>query len=346
MPEVAEKQETRIDPDLEGSIQAKGLVHVPSVGTVARDAYDPRQVGLLEDLCKGAPAPVFNQFLELSIRYGLDPFMGQIWLAKMQGENAAQGGWVVMVGRDGLLAYANRQGDFLGLRSGVVYAADDFEAWEDEETEQPKVIHKRHWVVAKDKDGKVKTDDDGVPIKVRGKLLGAWAIAQRQGRIPSYWFAEYAQYLPKSASKREKGPWSQYDDGMIAKCAHSTALRLLYSVTGLVVAEEVSEKIVQQHRLKDGEGEAEWGDDAELGARLRALFAAANEIEQGRWLPKKIAVTLRGKTDDEREGIAAELAAWITSHGGDLPAPIVAEPDEVVDEADFTVLDDPERPEG
>lgn len=312
-----------------------GLARVP-VGTVARDSFDARQVGLLQDLAKGAPPQVFNQFLELSARYELDPFMGQIWLAQMGGQNGANGGWVVMVGRDGLLAMANRAPDFKGLRSGVVYSADVFKKWEDEDTNETKVKHESRWVNAKDDDGKP-VRAEGTAVKTRGKILGAWALVYREGRMPTYWFAEYDQYLPKSEAKREKSPWSQYDDAMIAKCAQSTALRMAFSISGLVVAEEVSTRIISAGVQTLGTPqEIDWGGDGQLAARLMVLFDKCNEMESGSWLPAKIRVTLRDKSDDQRLILAQELEDWIVGHGGEVPETPLVEEGEVVSDADTT----------
>lgn len=312
-------QEEVVAPDGEEVVVPGSALARVSVGTVARDSYDPRQVGLLKDLAKGAPPPVFEQFLELSARYELDPFMGQIWLAQMSGQNGANGGWVVMVGRDGLLAMANRSPDFMGLRSGVVYSADVFKKWEDEETNETKIKHESRWQIAKDDNGTT-IRAEGAPLKTRGKILGAWALVYRHGRMPTYWFAEYDQYLPKSEAKREKGPWSQYDDAMIAKCAQSTALRLSFSISGLVVAEEVSTRVIQAGVQAIGTPqEIDWGGDGEIAARLMVLFDKCNEIETGAWLPAKIRVTLRGKNDEQRLLLVQELEAWIVEHGHEVP---------------------------
>jgi hypothetical protein len=85
------------------------------------------------------------------------------------------------------------------------------------------------------------------------------------------------------------------------------------------------------------EGEPEWGDDPLLAAWLLALFAQANEIEDGVWLPKKVKLALKGRTQPEREEFAVGLAAWITEHG-QVPAERPVETEQVADE-DVVVLD-------
>jgi hypothetical protein len=325
--------------EAQNGTDAQEVALVPrSITQPARAAYDPRQVGLLKALSGGAPEPVFNQFLELSVLLDLNPFLGEIWLARMSGRDGEQGGYTVMVGRDGLLKNANRQGDFGGMRSAVVYSADEFDVWDDEETGHTKVKHVRHWVDAKDEQGEPILDS-GVPRKTRGMLLGSWALVAREGKPPTYFFAEYAQYLPRSQAKRDKTPWSQFDDAMILKCSQSTALRMGYSVTGVVSADEVPFQTSQPG--VGGEpvaGDVEWGDDAYLQQRLAALFAKANEIEPGEWLPKKIEVALQGKTDEQREALAEKIEGWIRERGGEVPVVPVPE-EEHVEDADFEVID-------
>lgn len=310
-----------------------------SVAVAARDAFDPRQVGLLAALAPGAPQPVFNQFLEACVRYELDPFMGQIWLARMAGQDGATGGWVVMVGRDGLLAVANRsrddagEKDFLGIDGDVVYSNDTFK--KRNTPEGPQVEH------------------EVTNVADRGEMVGAWAICSRRGRTPTYFFASYKQYLPKSEAKQKKSPWAQYDDAMILKCAQSVATRLSFSITGLVVAEEVIERIQPGTTTESGEsvaGRIDWGQDEQLKARLATLFAKVNEMQPGKWLPRKVELALQGKNDAERNQLADELESWITERGGEVPVifdagpPPTTEVDGVeVEEADFTPLDGDER---
>lgn len=69
----------------------------------------------------------------------------------------------------------------------------------------------------------------------------------------------------------------------------------------------------------DDGGPVEYGDDPLLAAWLIALFAAANDLEPGIWLPKKQKLALKDKTQDEREELALAVAGWIEERGGDVP---------------------------
>lgn len=99
---------------------------------------------------------------------------------------------------------------------------------------------------------------------------------------------------------------------------------------GSVYVPDEADEIAYSERLKlvngapaetrqdDGVG-IEYGDDPLLAAWLIALFAAANEIEPGVWLPKKVKLTLKGQTQEGRELLAGELARWVEDRGGVVP---------------------------
>lgn len=82
------------------------------------------------------------------------------------------------------------------------------------------------------------------------------------------------------------------------------------------------------------EEQADYGSDPALASWLVALFAAANEVEAGVWLPKKVAMTLKGKTQEEREQFAQQLAAWIGEHDAVVPE----RPGEEIEDADFETI--------
>lgn len=91
------------------------------------------------------------------------------------------------------------------------------------------------------------------------------------------------------------------------------------------------------------DGGIEYGDDPALAAWLVALFAAANEIEDGVWLPKKVRLALKGKEQSERETLAGEVVAWIEERNGIVPSR--PEPEEEIEDAvvvdPSAVSDDP-----
>lgn len=98
---------------------------------------------------------------------------------------------------------------------------------------------------------------------------------------------------------------------------------------------------VEQEERRPDEG-PDYGDDPELAAWLLMLFAATNHTEPGRWLPKKIELALKGKTQEQREELAAELVAWLEGAGVIPPErPVPINLDDEHEEVEGMIVDDP-----
>lgn len=293
------------------------------VGVAVRKQYDPSQVALIKDtVARGASDAELAMFLELSKRYELDPFAGQIWFTKMPGSNGESGRPAIIVGRDGFLTIANRHPDFEGFDSDVVRKNDTFRM-ERGPNNEPVVTH---------------TYSGGTDE--RGDIVGAWCIVYRTGRRPRYFFAPYDEYVPKNERKLRYSPWGTQPSVMIEKCAITTALRLAFNITGLIGEEEASNVLLRDQSPTEN---FEYAEDPWLAARLASLFEAANELKEGAFRPAKIRLMLRGKTDAERLQVADELCAWIEQHGGVVPEPpeqASAEPEEGEQEAEVIVPED------
>jgi phage recombination protein Bet len=272
-----------------------------SIAERMRGEFDPGQVELIRNtVAKDASPAELGMFLELCKRYELDPFAGQIYCAKMRNENGEGGRVQIIVGRDGFLSIANRHPDFEGFDSDVVREKDTFKMRRGEGN-APIVTH----------------EYEGGAVQ-RGKIIGAWAIVYRAGRRPRYFFAHLHEYQPKNERKLKFSPWGSQESVMIEKCAITTALRLAFNITGLIGEEEASRQLADENA--PAPGEIEWADDdTQVGEYLRALFAAANEARPDSFLPKKQAMMLRGKSDDERWVLAQELAEFVRTNGGTVP---------------------------
>lgn len=262
--------------------------------------------------------------LQLAARYKLDPFAREIWAVPTRGKNGERKGTLILVGRDGLLAVAERHRTFRGFRNLPVYENDEF-SYEAEPREMPDgtFSHVRH---------SFKVTED------RGKLLGAWAEAYRKDRPAVFFYAPLEQYFPKSEKKAEYSPWSTTLDVMIAKCALATSLRLAFRISGLYLEEEMEQ--ARRHEPDRG-GEyvgPDYGDDPVVEARLRQLFAAAEEAQPGSWLPGKVNVTLSQlESHEDRVALMAYLEQFILDRGGEVPLADVIESELAVDQ-ESTVL--------
>jgi hypothetical protein len=148
-----------------------------------------------------------------------------------------------------------------------------------------------------------------------------------------------------------RAAWMKTPEVMCRWRALSQLGRFLFSDLfrgGSIYTPDEAEEAAYSERIRDGgrqpgtpvengDEEADYGDDPELAARLIALFAAANEIQAGVWLPKKVRLAVNGKTQAEREKVAAEVEKWIEDHGGEIPdfRPV----ESTTEEAEFEVMD-------
>jgi phage recombination protein Bet len=269
---------------------------VTTIATVARTAFEPYQRGLIRHtVAKDCTDAEFEMFLELCVRYELDPFAREIWAAKMGGSDGEGGGRVtILVGRDGLLKVARRTGAYEGMDADVVRENDHFK---------------------KLKTGEIEHEYEGGPEK-RGAIVGAYAKVYRSGERPTYFFAPWEDYFPKSERRQKKTPWGAQRAAMILKCAQSLALRLAFSITGVVGEDEMTPQMTAKAAAAR---EIDWGFDPWIEQRLKDLFAAANATRMDAFRPAKQRVMLHDKTDEERRAIIEDLVQFIEEHGGTVP---------------------------
>lgn len=274
----------------------------------ARDGFDTKTVALIKQtVAKDVSDAELGLFLELSARYQLDPFAKEIWAVKNPGRNGGgQGSVLIIVARDGLLKIANRTPGFMGIPGDVVCEKDTFRK-RITETGTPVVTHEYA---------------EGPPgSEARGEIIGAWAMALRQGRTPTYFFAPLAEYFPKSESKAKFSPWASQKSAMILKCAQSVALRQAFSITGVLGEGE------EARAAEVGEAPAVADDGiptdlpTEIVLRARADFQAARDAGIDPWRPAKVRATLLGLSDEEVQQFLGELEGRIAEAGGRVPDP-------------------------
>lgn len=254
--------------------------------------------------------PALPAFLAFCAQWQLDPFAGQIWLIKQKGRDGeGRDRYRPAAGRDGFLAIANRQSDFIGVVGDVVRANDIYGVkWEEDEKNggmKPNITHEYEQRPAQGEEEERKT---------RGVIMGAWARVDRRDRSPQYFFAP----LDEHVRDKSKSAWS-YTSAMILKSAYSMALRLTYSITGAVPIDEMhgdnsigaSETeghdvgAITSDEVIDAEGTLH--DNPELAERLKDAVAIANEQEPGSWLPAKLQMMLRGREEDGVEALIAQI---------------------------------------
>lgn len=179
-------------------------------------------------IAKGATDDELKMFLYLANKYGLDPFAKEIWFIKrVKKAKDHKGQWdyprlpngevdytgaetTIMTSRDGYLKIAQQSPDYDGLIAFVVKEGDDFYI----DADEYKVHHR------------FGTD--------RGKIIGAWARCDREGRKPQLTFVDFSEY------NTGKGVWEKYPSSMIQKVAETFVLKRQFNISGLVTQEELN----------------------------------------------------------------------------------------------------------
>ena len=290
----------------------------------ARTRFQAEQVAVIRDtVAKDCSEAELHMFLEIAVRHGLDPFLGEIYAAKMGGQDGAGGRVTIMVPRDGFLAVAQRSGELESLDGDVVRVNDEFK-------------------VSRRPDGSREVEHSY--SKDRGEIAGAWAIVKRRDRTPMFFYAPIEEYLPTSEKKLKYSPWSRQASAMILKCAESNALRKAFSITGVAGAEEMQKQMIEGP-TGSPEPETEWGEDPTVAEMVKAYFDRVNELQPGAYKPAKVRVMLRGLDDDERRRLVESLGEEIEALGGSVPDPPDFDEDENVTDAEVVeeVEDEPEE---
>jgi len=205
-------------------------------------------------VAKGATDTELKMFLYIARRYGLDPFLKEIWFYKRPNKNGGHD-TVIQTSRDGLLSIAMRDPNYRGFIGGVVREGDIFEFNADQGT-----IKHRFGVK-------------------RGKILGAWATAYHAKRMPVSCFVDFDEYRQETLS------WRKYPSAMIQKVAEAFVLRRQFNIHGLYIPEEMSMNDTQEEYSAINMLPQNQAEDEETGDRPNAdedieLMPEGNEEDQ------------------------------------------------------------------
>jgi len=171
------------------------------------DGFNAEQIAVIHNtIAKGTTANELAYFLMVCRSVNLNPMMREIWCYKDH-----KGNLIVFAGRDGFLAYAQRNPNFAGIRSSSVRENDDF-------TINPA-------------DGKVVHGHQG---QNRGNIVGAYAIVYRQGGASTVEYADFATY------NRGGAVWKTHPDAMICKVAETMALKKAFGMSSVQAEHDFS----------------------------------------------------------------------------------------------------------
>lgn len=168
--------------------------------------FNDEQIQLIKNtVAKGATNDELQMFLYLAKEYGLDPFKKEIWFMKYSSKDP-----IIMTSRDGYLKYAQNDPNFLGLISFPVKEGDTFEI----DAANYTVVHK---FGAK-----------------RGKLIGAWARLDMNGKKPFIAYVDFDEY------NQNNQVWNKYSSAMIQKVAEVFVMKRGLNISGMVTKEEMT----------------------------------------------------------------------------------------------------------
>lgn len=164
--------------------------------------YDRNQILLIsKQIAKGANATELAYFLNVCKSQQLNPFNKEIWCYKDHQSNL-----IIFTGRDGMLAKAQNNPNFKGIRS-MEYCVND------------KVIE------IDIPNGTIKHLFD--PRTERGEILGAYAIVYRADGEPTIEVADFKTY------DKGRHTWKSHPRQMIKKVAEASALKKAFGLSGI-----------------------------------------------------------------------------------------------------------------
>lgn len=178
------------------------------VQAVSIPGYTREQIETIKNtVAKGATDSELQMFIHICQTYGLDPFLKEIYYSSEM--------HTIMSSRDGYLKVAQRDPEYMGMKSAVVCSNDTFEM----DAVGDIIVHK------------FKATD-------RGDIMGAWAMVMHRSRDP------VIQYVPFGEYNQKKSTWNKYPSAMILKCAEALALKRQFGISGLVTQEELGAEMV------------------------------------------------------------------------------------------------------
>lgn len=242
-------------------------------------------------------------FLELAASYQLDPFSGEVWLAKGRNDKV-----LIMVGRDGLRKIAQRNG--LVVDGDVIHENDDFQTRRNADGSR-EVMH----VYGHPKD--------------RGPIVGAWCEVRTfpssvvmRSRVMGFFVATVNEYKPTHADTLKYSPWGSQESVMILAAAERQALRQATPLSGLVAQGEldrsqeppIGEAAPEMTRGELGQSLIANGLPDEQAASVCATVRRAQKLgHAGHGNAATVEMLLRGQP-------AEKVEAWLAATNDELDA--------------------------
>lgn len=181
-------------------------------------------------VAKNATDAELIMFLTVANKYDLDPFLKEIFFAKMGDGEDAQA--TIMTSRDGYRKIAMREPDFYKCQSMEVRQNDEFKM-EMEFGEVKNIIHNF-------------THND------RGKVIGAYAVLKTKSGD------SLVSYVTRDEYDTGKNAWSKYKSAMIRKVAENDVYKKFADINGISDFESMPSE------FEEGVEELETGEPVEF----------------------------------------------------------------------------------
>lgn len=174
--------------------------------------YPSEMVETLQNtVAKNSTKSELIMFLSIANKYGLDPFLKEIWFIKYKNDP------MIMTSRDGFVKIVKQNPHFVKIVSDVVCENDDFQMqWEGMD---------------------IKTFTHTHSANERGEVIGAWA-----GIRMTNWNTDLIVYVDRKEYDKKTQIWKTYTSSMIRKVAEKEVCRLAGNISGLHTPEEMGEE--------------------------------------------------------------------------------------------------------
>lgn len=249
-------------------------------------------------------------------RLKADPLRGDVYLARAASRDGSGIGYTVAAKRDTLLAYAECFADFEGFDAQAIYKGDKFARVDP----TPDGTLRQRGGISHTSEGLEPPEDE--------RPLGAWCVVARQGRPVVTFVARSSEYLPADEwpALDAEDPRKRYPDRYMVKVAMCWPLRMLYGLTDVVGAEELSARPAALPDMREPAVPAMFADgprDA-LDTRIVNAHRDAQILDPMLWPPAKV------------RGRLASARALADETGGD-PAVFDQARDEIASEIERDV---------
>jgi len=265
------EEKTELGPELTAITGTRTpLAKVVPIDESRVDLFNPRKWGredievIKKTVCPaGIPDADFKLFIMKCQASGMNPLLGEAFCIKRNQNIGTKDNpkWIEVFqftpGEQGMEGRADDFPDFRGLRAAAVYENDK--------------------ILIDSSAGEVSHQWNPVD-KNRGRLVGAWALAYREGRKTPAEYVRLEEYFDMRNPK-----WTSSPATMLVKCARAAALRRAYPNTfdGVFVREEIRDDVVDGELTASQAADVNRDTTDRLADRMKQTAKKQDELKTG-----------------------------------------------------------------